>query len=187
MENIINNLQLQITLNLVDWIGFTNPGRTRLRAFLGVLDWLVPPMPHRSWSATLGQVKQLHEELYPETNEEREADRDLICQHAEEACDCINLGRFSKLQMPKNVMQNLICIMTETGPPMHYSDENQSLVSPNRDGKAVSYFLRLWEFRNPTHEYEGCLHGEAKCDVLKVLTINEYDDLDLQGQWWIPG
>ena len=186
MENIINNLQLQITLNLVDWIGFTNPGRTRLRAFLGVLDWLVPPMPHRSWSATLGEVKQLHEELYPETNEEREADRDLICQHAEEACDCINLGRFSKLQMPKNVMQNLICIMTETGPPMHYSDENQSLVSPNQDGKAVSYFLRLWEFRNPTYEIEGCLHGEDKLDVLKVLTTNNYDDLDLQGQWWIP-
>ena len=32
------------TLNLVDWIGKTNPGRTRLRAFLGVLDWLVPPL-----------------------------------------------------------------------------------------------------------------------------------------------
>jgi hypothetical protein len=170
----------------VDWIGFTNPGRTRLRASLGVLDWLVPPMPHRSLSARIGEVKQLHEELYPETAEEREEDRDLIYQHAEEACDCINLGRFSKLQMPNEVMQNLICIMSETGPPMHYSDENQSLVSPNQDGKAVSYFLRLWEFRNPTYEYEGCLHGEAKCDVLKVLTTNKYNDLDLQGQWWIP-
>ena len=28
----------------MDWIGFTNPGRTRLRAFLGVLDWPVPPL-----------------------------------------------------------------------------------------------------------------------------------------------
>ena len=69
---------------------------------------------------------------------------------------------------------------------MHYSEENQSLVSPNQDGKAVSYFLRLWGLRNPTYEYEGCLHGEAKCDVLKVLTTNKYNDLDLQGQWWIP-
>ena len=71
---------------------------------MGVLDWPVPPMPERSTHATLGGVKQLHEELYPETDEEREAVRDLIYQHAEEACDCINLGRFSKLQMPKNVM-----------------------------------------------------------------------------------
>ena len=39
----ITSLQL-IPLNLVDWIGKTNPGRTRLRAFLGVLDWLVPPL-----------------------------------------------------------------------------------------------------------------------------------------------
>ena len=46
MDNIINNLELQITLNLVDWIGFTSPGRTRLRAFLGVLDWLVPPLAY---------------------------------------------------------------------------------------------------------------------------------------------
>jgi hypothetical protein len=143
-------------------------------------------MPERSPHANLGEVKQLHEELYPETDEEREADRDLVYQHAEEACDCINLGRFSKLQMPNEVIQILICIMTETGPPMHYSSENQSLVSPNQDGKAVSYFLRLWEFRNPTYEIEGCLHGEDKLDVLKVLTTNEYGDLDLQGQWWIP-
>ena len=143
-------------------------------------------MPGRSPHANLGEVKQLHEELYHEAAEEREGDRDLIYQHAEEACDCINLGSFSKLQMPKEVMQNLICIMSETGPAMHYSDENQSLVTPNQDGKAVSYFLRLWEFRNPTYKYEGCLHGEAKCDVLKVLTSNKYNDLDLQGQWWIP-
>ena len=162
----------------MDWIGFTNPGRTRLRAIWGVLDWLVPPRPHQSLSARIGEVKQLHEALYPETVEEREEDRELIYQHAEETCDCITLGRFSKAQMPNAVMENLICIMSETGPPMHYSDENQSLVSPNQDGKAVSYVLRLWEFRNPTYEYEGCLHGEAECDVLKVLTINTYNDLD---------
>ena len=91
----------------------------------------------------MGEVKQLHEELYYETAEESEEDKDLIYQHAEEACGYINLGSFSKLQMSNEVMQNLICIMTEAGPPMHYSDENQSLVSPNQDGKAVSYFVRL--------------------------------------------
>ena len=69
---------------------------------------------------------------------------------------------------------------------MHYLDDNQSLVSPNQDGKAVPYFLRLWEFRNTTYEYEGCLYGEARCAVLKVLTTNKYSDLDLQGRWWIP-
>ena len=29
---------------LRDWIGFANPGRTKLRSFWGVLDWLVPPI-----------------------------------------------------------------------------------------------------------------------------------------------
>ena len=82
MENIINNLQLQITLNLVDWIGFTNLGRTRLRFFLGVLDWPVPPMPERSPHSTLGEVKQLHEMLYPNTAGEREADRDLVYEQS---------------------------------------------------------------------------------------------------------
>ena len=57
---------ITITLNLVDWI----PGRTRLRAFLGVLDWLVPPMPERSQHAQLGDVKQFHEDFYPNTAEE---------------------------------------------------------------------------------------------------------------------
>ena len=95
----------------------------------------------------------------------------MVQKHAEEACDSINLGRFSKQQMPQEVIQNLICIMSETGPPMHYSTENQT--GPNQDGKAVSYFLRLSEFRNPTYEVEGCLHGEHKCDVLKVLTSNK--------------
>lgn len=162
---------------------------------MGVLDWPVPPMPtpmptiyepERRRNAYLGDVKQLHEHLYPNTEEECNISRDLVAKHAEEACDSINLGRFSKQMMPHDVMQNLICIMSETGPPMHYSEENQSLVSPNQDGKAVSYFLRLWELRTPTYEIEGCLHGEAKCDVLKVLTTNKYEDLDLQGQWWIP-
>ena len=162
---------------------------------MGVLDWPVPPMPtpmptiyepERRRNAYLGDVKQLHEHLYPNTEEECNISRELVHRHAEEACDSINLGRFSKQMMPHDVMQNLICIMSETGPPMHYSEENQSLVSPNQDGKAVSYFLRLWELRTPTYEIEGCLHGEAKCDVLKVLTSNEYDDLDLQDQWWIP-
>ena len=162
---------------------------------MGVLDWPVPPMPtpmptiyepERRRNAYLGGIKQLHEHLYPNTEEECNISRELVYRHAEEACDSINLGRFSKQMMPHDVMQNLICIMSETGPPMHYSEENQRLVSPNQDGKAVSYFLRLWEFRNPTYEIEGCLHGEDKLDVLKVLTTNKYEDLDLQGQWWIP-
>ena len=63
---------------------------------MGVLDWLVPPMPERSPHSTLGEVKQFYEMLYPNIAEEREADRDLVHKHAEEACDCINLGGFSK-------------------------------------------------------------------------------------------
>ena len=129
--------------------------------------------PERSMYAYLGDVKQLHEYEYPNTDEECNISRDLVAKHAEEACDSINLGRFSKQMMPHDVMQNLICIMSETGPPMHYSEENQSKVSPNQDGKAVSYFLRLWELRNPTYQIEGILHGEAKCDVLKVLTTTK--------------
>jgi hypothetical protein len=56
-----------MTLNLVDWVGFTNPGRTRLMAFLGVPDWLVPPMPEQSTHSSLGEVKQLHEMLHHNT------------------------------------------------------------------------------------------------------------------------
>lgn len=72
--------------------------------------------PERSRHAKLGGVKQLHEYLYPNTGEECNISRDLVAKHAEEACDCINLGRFSKQMMPHDVIQNLICIMSETAP-----------------------------------------------------------------------
>ena len=89
---------------------------------MGVLDWPVPPMPiiyepERRRHANLGGVKQLHEYLAPNTEEECNISRDLVAQHAEEACDSINLGRFSKQMMPHDVMLNLICIMSETAPP----------------------------------------------------------------------
>ena len=160
----------------MDWIGFTNSGRTRLREFLGVLDWLVPPMPERSPHSYLGDVKQLHEISYPNTVEERDADRELVRQHAKEACDSIDLGRFSKQLMSDDVMHNIIRHLTEPVMP-HYQ---------NQDGKAASYFLRLWEFRTPTEEIEGGLYGEQKCDVLKVLTTNDFTEMCLQDNWWIP-
>ena len=167
----------------MDWIGKANPGRTRLRAFLGVLDWLVPPlvpcvpkeMPNRSHHAQLGDVKQFREDFYLSA-EESAADKVLIQKHAEEACNSIDLGRMSKENMPNEVMVNILTHLTEPVMP-HYQ---------NLDGKAASYFLRLFEFRTPTEEIEGELYGEHKCDVLKVLTINNFDEVDLQGNWWIP-
>ena len=56
----------------------------------------------------------------------------------------------------------------------------------NQDGKAASYVLRLWELRTPTYEAAGELYGERKVDVLKVLTSNEFEEIDLQDTWWIP-
>ena len=78
--------------------------------------------------------------------------------------------------MSNGVMINILTHLTEPVMP-HYA---------NQDGKAASYFLRLWEFRTPTHEFEGELYGERKCDVLKVLTSNDFEEIDLQGNWWIP-
>ena len=152
---------------------------------MGVLDWLVPPlvhlacpkeMPTRRPHAQLGDVKQLHEDFYPNTAEELAADRASLQQHSKEACNSIDLGRMSKENMPNEVMVKILTHLTEPVMP-HYQ---------NLDGKAASYFLRLSEFRTPTYEIEGELYGEQKCDVLKVLTTDEYDDLDLQDNWWIP-
>ena len=177
IKGIIKFVQLQLaTLNLVDWVGETNPGRTRLRAFLGVLDWLVPPMPERSQHAQLGDVKQFHEDLHPNTAQGLAVDRASLQQHSEEACKSIDLGRMSNENMPNEVMVNILAHLTEPVMP-HYQ---------NLDGKAASYFLRLWEFRTPTYEIEGLLYGEHKCDVLKALTINNFGEMDLQGNWWIP-
>ena len=143
---------------------------------MGELDWLVPPMPEWSPHALLGEVKQLHEMSYPNTEEERAEDKELVQRHAEEACDSINLGRFSKQLMSDDTIHNIIAHLTEPVVP-HYE---------NLDGKAASYFLRLWEFCTPTYEFEGELYGQRKCDVLKVLTSNDFEEIDLQGKWWIP-
>ena len=77
--------------------------------------------------------------------------------------------------MPNEVMVNILTHLTEPVKP-HY----QSLV-----GNAASHFLGLWEFRTPTYEIEGELYGEQKWDVLKTLTINNFGEMDLQGNWWI--
>ena len=148
----------------------------RLRAFLGVLDWPVPPMAQTSTRAYLGEVKHYHEEWYFNSEAERAADRELVQRHSEEACDSINLGRFSKQLMPDSVIHNIITHLTEPVMPL-YKD---------LDGKAASYFLRLWEFRNPTFELHGELYGERKCDVLKVLQSTSFEEIGLQANWWLP-
>ena len=132
-------------------------------------------MPHRSPHAKLGDVKQFHEDFHL-CAEEAAADRVVIQNHDEQACNSIDLGRMSNENMPNEVMVNILTHLTEPVMP-HY----QSL-----DGKAASYFLRLFQFRTPTYEIEGELYGEHKCDVLKALTINNFDEMDLQGNWWIP-
>ena len=78
--------------------------------------------------------------------------------------------------MPNEILVQIITHLTEPVMP-HYQ---------NVDGKTASYFLRLWEFRTSTYEIEGELYDEQKCDVLKALTINKFDEMDLQGVWWIP-
>jgi hypothetical protein len=133
-------------------------------------------MPVRSPHAQLGDVKRFHEDFYPNTAEELAADRASLQQHSEEACNSIDLGRMSIATMPNEILVQIITHLTEPVMP-HYQ---------NVDGKAASYFLRLWEFRTPTYEIEGELYGEQKCDVLKALTINKFDEMDLQGVWWIP-
>ena len=132
-------------------------------------------MPHRSPHAKLGDVKQFHEDFHL-CAEEAAADRVVIQNHAEQACNSIDLGRMSNENMPNEVMVNILTHLTEPVMP-HYQ---------NLDGKAASYFLRLFQFRTPTYEIEGELYGEHKCDVLKALTINNFDEMDLQGNWWIP-
>ena len=82
----------------------------------------------------------------------------------------------SKEDMPNEVMVSILTHLTEPVVP-HYQ---------NLDGKAASYFLRLFEFRTPTYEIGGEPYGGHKCDVLKALTINHFDEMDLQGNWWIP-
>lgn len=132
-------------------------------------------MPGRSPHAQLGDVKQFREDFYLSA-EESAADKVLIQKHAEEACNSIDLGRMSKENMPNEIMVNILTHLTEPVMP-HYQ---------NLDGKAASYFLRLFEFRTPTGELEGELYGEQKCDVLKVLTTNNFDEMDLRGNWFIP-
>lgn len=132
-------------------------------------------MPHRSPHAHLGDVKQFHQDFHLSAEEEA-ADKVAIQKHAEEACNSIDLGRMSKENMPNEVMVNILTHLTEPVMP-HYQ---------NLDGKAASYFLRLFEFRTPTYEIEGELYGEDKCDVLKALTVIDFDEMDLQGNWWIP-
>ena len=107
---------------------FSRIGNARSEAFWGVLDWPVPPMPERSQYAYLGDVKMLHELLHPNIAEELAADRALVQQHAEEACNSIDLGRMSKENMPNEVMVNILTHLTEPVMP-HYQ---------NLDGKAAS-------------------------------------------------
>ena len=49
----------------------------------------------------------------------------------------------------------------------------------NLDGKVASYFLQLWEFRTPTYEVEGELYDERKCDLLKVWTSTDFEEIEL--------
>ena len=107
-------------------------------------------MPHRSPHAKLGDVKQFHEDFHL-CAEEAAADRVVIQNHAEQACNSIDLGRMSNENMPNEVMVNILTHLTEPVMP-HYQ---------NLDGKAASYFLRLFQFRTPTYEIEGELYGEC--------------------------
>ena len=59
-------------------------------------------MPVRSPHAQLGDVKQFHEDFYPNTAEELAADRASLQRHSEEACSSIDLGRMSKENMPND-------------------------------------------------------------------------------------
>ena len=109
-------------------------------------------------------------------NLESVADRVVIQKHAIETYNSIDLGRMSKEVMPNEAMGNIRTHSTEPVMP-HYQ---------NLDGEAASYFLRLFEFRTPTYKIDGELYGKHTGDVLKALTINNLDEMDLPGNWWIP-
>ena len=138
-------------------LGWWNQSRShKIEGFLGCT-WLACATD--AW--TKSTCSTFHEDLHPNTAQGLAVDRASLQQHSEEACNSIDLGRMSKENMPNEVMVNILTHLTEPVMP-HY----QSL-----DGKAASYFLRLWEFRTPTYEIEGELYGEQKCDVLKALTL----------------
>ena len=125
----------------------------------------------------LGRVKQ-GVALYGPIEE------DYIQREAEEACDSINLGRFSKNALP----DKCVAILTE-----HLYDPEPNYNSA--EGPAIAFVTRLLEFRTP-HDFQwhpsmavnctGVVIGERKVDVLKVLTCTRFSTIHLEDESWMP-
>ena len=76
---------------------------------------------------------------------------DQCMTHAQEACECIDLGRFSKDQMPSEVVVQIFYALNM------YSVYNKDKWAP------IAYWLRLMEFRTPTYvDFRNVTHCERK-------------------------
>ena len=105
-------------------------------------------------------------------------EQDDVMREAEEACDSINLGRFSKEALPDKCMQ----ILKE-----HLYNPEPDYVSV--EGPPVAFVTRLLEFRTPHYGIDdGVVVGERKVDVLKVLTCTRFSTIHLRvgDERWMP-
>ena len=116
----------------------------------------------------LGRVKQGVAEY--------DFEQDDVMREAEEACDSINLERFSKNALPDKCMQ----ILKE-----HLYNPQPNYVSA--EGPPIAFVTRLLEFRTPHYGIsDGVVVGERKVDVLKVLTCMRFSTIHLEDERWMP-
>ena len=117
---------------------------------------------------SLGRVKQ-GVALY-------DFEQDDVVREAEEACDSINLGRFSKNALPDKCVTILKKHLYDPE-PNYKSDE----------GPPIAFVTRLLEFRTPHFGIsDGVVVGERKVDVLKVLTCTRFSTIHLEDECWMP-
>ena len=115
----------------------------------------------------LGRVKQGVAEY--------DFEQDDVMREAEEACDSINLGRFSKNALPDKCMQ----ILKE-----HLYNPEPNYVSA--EGPPIAFVTRLFEFRTPHYGIsDGVVVGERKVDALKVLTCTRFETIHLEDELWM--
>ena len=81
-------------------------------------------------------------------------DRDGMMTEGREACEAVDLGRLSNI--PQEVFHNIL----------NHTDYD-NLVYSQTSGKAVVFFMCLWEFIFPYDiDTDGIYHSETKRDAL---------------------
>ena len=77
--------------------------------------------------------------------------------------------------MPDKVVVRIMDFLMEPAP--RYRDV---------EGKAISFWLRLWELWTPGYiDTDNIHHFEAKRDVLKILVCTKFSQVVLQDCFWI--